>query len=1417
MAKIIIDEESSLENSEFQFDGIISPSRNYDKTLFKAFEPEQIPGFPKDFPPSLIVISEKRETAIKLINGNDEVELFFLYISSENPDYFIETLLKNRDKISDNFYLIFLTLSLIDENCTFSNEKKKELFSSVKMNIKDPFLDFIVEFYELKSLEETSTDDALFVKAVRSEKKGDPFEAFEIYLEIFRKFPESRFLFNLISTLSIRIPGIDSSMISEFIGTSKHILKSMPDDVSGFFRFMLLSSSGSKKEIEPVVRETATLTNSLFILHTMEPWLKEFGMWGELARFYRMSADLQTGKDKVTNLELLADILENRLARKEDAQKTHLELLYAGGTSPFSVAIVTSFLEKEHKWSELMEFMAFMGEKSSEGEGARFFADAGNIALFRLNNEAKAESYYRESIKKFPFTDTIHELTSIYINSARWDDVLDLMELEYECMESIERKKELLDKMGEIAYTKLHNSKKSESFLKRILDIDGKCLSAIKKLARIYYRSARWKDFTGMSSMEIALTDSDEDIVLLLNKNASVYINELNDFENGAKAWRDALKLKPDFIPSIIGLEKLYIEQENFTELENLYNELISNTKEERSIVFVMHRKAALQKNLGKTEAAAEIYESILKIAPENKDASEQLRVILNPKYNRNETNLSGDPVLRFATGITSGNRMPDEDFYRETENDFWKYIYLFINGENIKPLFSEFSPVQKTIYTALENKNPEFVIDCQKFADSELTLFSKKLFKNEDYSSIYTILNNYIALKPEKKKILWSLFLKGKENSELTEILETLFVSDIKGIDRDALFAMLKSLYIKTKDIKTLLFTIEIVADKIKDLKLKYEFVKQSIDEIKPLLEGKIETDALKLLYEKSIDADKNENFKNYINTLMDYGMFDQVKNVYRLRWQHEKNPDDAVQLLKIYIDEKNLTEAQTIVKEVLDLSSVNEESLENVLDKALHAYNDEEKLLFEMVSSRKHMLINYPAFVRNIFERAFEKRDLNLCISIITQSKESISSRTTEEMIVKVLQKADETGTSFYNDVCDIFIPQHEQAAIEKLKYAMIAGTILPDNELELIEKFSSVEYILSRFYDLEIIDRLLLYFVRRKDIAAIDFYIRLLIKRETYDKATMLIEKFPEDNPRKKILESMIFRQKNDITGEKSFLINLLTENDSEIYNYAAARLKDICNTVRNKRGSLFFYNILSSLDPNEYPPISDEWENLSAMDQEQIYKIAGMNENELKIISFASALAVAASKKSINNYFILDSANNRDLMTFTDKIFLTSGLTPFELFYDPYSEFDFKIEVINVPIILFGQGFKRSDKKRFAFNLLRRIFLINKGFHADQSKEEFIKRASSLFKAVSLKGAGRVEFIRRLKPMLQENILNQLKAIEDFPIEVFENAAEKLYTASLLYSFSAIPDPVIIKNLSSEERKNILNFGYTYFTN
>jgi tetratricopeptide (TPR) repeat protein len=362
------------------------------------------------------------------------------------------------------------------------------------------------------------------------------------------------------------------------------------------------------------------------------------GQWEDLVQMYEIELrETHEPRQKAVKLYKLAEILEERLSRDEDAiQRFEQCLELTPGYLPALKALGRLY-SKYNRFESLIGMYENELVVSADNDQSVFLLDKiGTLWEEKLNNIDKAIETYQRILENSPnYLPAIRTLGKLYVRADRWEDMIHINDLEAQLVNDQKQVVSLLHRNGEIYEEKLNDKDLAIETYKKVLALAPSYLPALQSLGRLYFIKGRWEDLIAMHRQEIEVTMNEDQQINLLYKIGELYEEKLVQEDKAIVAFQEVLRIRSTNFPAMKALIRIFTNKRDWENLIEVYEKEAAVLEDPQQKALSLFRVAEIfESHLDAPERAVETLQKILQINSSHAPALRSLERL----YTRSES-----------------------------------------------------------------------------------------------------------------------------------------------------------------------------------------------------------------------------------------------------------------------------------------------------------------------------------------------------------------------------------------------------------------------------------------------------------------------------------------------------------------------------------------------------------------------------------------------------------------------------------------------------------------------------------------------------------------------------------------------------------------------------------------------------------
>ncbi|RME26797.1 MAG: tetratricopeptide repeat protein, partial [Deltaproteobacteria bacterium] len=362
------------------------------------------------------------------------------------------------------------------------------------------------------------------------------------------------------------------------------------------------------------------------------------GKWSELVEMYELEVrETSDDRQKAVRLYKLAEILEERLGREEDAiARLEQSLELNPGYLPVLKSLGRLYT-KYGRWESLVNMYEKELASTQDRDQQVFLLDKiGTLWDEKLNNIDKAIESYQRLLEVAPnYLPAVRTLGKLYVQADRWQELIEINNKEAQMVNDQKQVVSLLHRNAEIYEEKLNDKDKAIETYKQVLALAPAYLPALQSLGRLYFIKGRWEDLIDMYRQEIEVTTNEDQHIALLYKIGQLYEEKLLQEDKAVAAYREVLRIRPGNMAALKALIRIYSNKRDWENLIEIYQQEADTLEEPAQRATSLYRVAEIcLHHLQDAERAASVLLKVLDLVPEHGLATRLLMELYTKQQN---------------------------------------------------------------------------------------------------------------------------------------------------------------------------------------------------------------------------------------------------------------------------------------------------------------------------------------------------------------------------------------------------------------------------------------------------------------------------------------------------------------------------------------------------------------------------------------------------------------------------------------------------------------------------------------------------------------------------------------------------------------------------------------------------------------
>ena len=349
--------------------------------------------------------------------------------------------------------------------------------------------------------------------------------------------------------------------------------------------------------------------------------------WNEILQTMTTAIQEGASQNRTALLVIAGQWYEKKLGRADMALLAFQQVMQAEPANEVAIEGLTQIYRRAQQWPELMGVLMARADASASSPKARDYrVEAAELLETKLNDSNRAREVYERVLAEDPgHAKAGDALARITEKAGDFATLVTLLERRSEARRGVD-KAEAIVKVAEVYEDHLNDLQEATKRYEAALALDGKNMSALKGLDRIYNRTGRYRELLDTLELQVAAAATPRQKVNLYERMAALHDEEFLDHEAAAGALEKIIAIDPSNDNALSGLARHFRALDRFDRVIGIYDKHIGVIADEgRKVDILLAKARTLADNIGSPERAMKTYEEVLKIREGHAGALEAL------------------------------------------------------------------------------------------------------------------------------------------------------------------------------------------------------------------------------------------------------------------------------------------------------------------------------------------------------------------------------------------------------------------------------------------------------------------------------------------------------------------------------------------------------------------------------------------------------------------------------------------------------------------------------------------------------------------------------------------------------------------------------------------------------------------------
>ncbi len=342
--------------------------------------------------------------------------------------------------------------------------------------------------------------------------------------------------------------------------------------------------------------------------------------WDKLAQALAKLVELTNDDDvKADTYVRMGDLADDRFAMRQEAEDYYRRALQLKDKHVGALEALERIYREEGRSHKLLNILERKAEAVEDVDSiVSALLQVAEAYEERFDDTNAAIENYEKAAELSPSNlRALRGLERLYEREGRFQDLVDILEREFEVVATERERIELLLRLSEMWEREFRKPDNAAERLEQILDIDPLHDEALCRLEDLYRAMQRWDDLVRTYDRHASATADAEERVRIFRELGEVHAVYKDDAEQAIDSYLNALSLDEQDLVSLRALAKLYERKGDHSSALDILGQLAAVVDEVSDQVALKHRMGCiLDRELGDRAAALEQFQAAVDLDP---------------------------------------------------------------------------------------------------------------------------------------------------------------------------------------------------------------------------------------------------------------------------------------------------------------------------------------------------------------------------------------------------------------------------------------------------------------------------------------------------------------------------------------------------------------------------------------------------------------------------------------------------------------------------------------------------------------------------------------------------------------------------------------------------------------------------------
>jgi tetratricopeptide (TPR) repeat protein len=354
--------------------------------------------------------------------------------------------------------------------------------------------------------------------------------------------------------------------------------------------------------------------------------------WDKLAQALAKLVELTNDDDvKADTYVRMGDLADDRFAMRQEAEDYYRRALSLKDKHVGALEALERIYREEGRSNKLLNILERKADAVEDVDSivsallqvAEAYEERFSDAKAAIENYEKAAELSPSNLK------ALRGLERLYTQEGRFQDLLGILEREYEVVATERERIEILMRLAQMWEQEFRKPDNAAERLEQVLDIDPLNDDALCHLEQLYRTMQRWDDLVRTYDRHASATADSEERVRIFRELGEVHATYKDDVEQAIDSYLNALSVNEQDIFSLQAVAKLYERKGDHSAALDILGQLAQVVDDAAEQVALKHRMGRiLDVELGDRVSALEQFQGAVDVDPSHLPSLEAMRHI---------------------------------------------------------------------------------------------------------------------------------------------------------------------------------------------------------------------------------------------------------------------------------------------------------------------------------------------------------------------------------------------------------------------------------------------------------------------------------------------------------------------------------------------------------------------------------------------------------------------------------------------------------------------------------------------------------------------------------------------------------------------------------------------------------------------